>query len=177
MKRGYLNRDESNQFMVLMSAIQLIQGERSLENKKQDPMWEEWSKHDMINVEQQKNLKMATTYLKKFITSKLQDLDKETQDKINKKIQKFDFKLVDDYTLQKLFRDMNDRMKYVTLPREDFYNWTEEVMYKHCTECTKDRGECNLYKILDDNLIPEAGYNIPSCPYAYKLPEKKVELR
>lgn len=167
MKRGYLNRDESNQFMVIMAVIQLIKGERSLDNKPHPPMWKEWSDHEMMNKDQQKNLKMANTYLNKFVMSKLKDLDKSKQVEMLKKIQKFDFKLVDDYTLQKIFRDMRDKMQFAVMKREDFYKWTEEIMTVNCLNCNKDRNGCELHRVFEDNLVPENGWNLNNCEYAY----------
>jgi hypothetical protein len=173
MKRGYLNRDESNQLMVIMAAVQLINGERNLEGKAQKPMWEDWTNRGMMDKEQAKWLKTANTYLNKFIVEKLKDLDKEEQVKILKKIQKFDFKLVDDYTLQKLFRDMSDKMKFMTMQREDGYKWTEEIMSANCKNCTKDRQGCELHKIFEDNIIPESSWDLPNCEYSYFPPEVK----
>lgn len=169
MKRDYLNKDETNQFMVLMSVTQIINGERNLENKKQAPMYIDWTNRSMMTKEQAKWLKTANTYLNKFIISKLKDLSKEQQKKVLAKISKFDFKLIDDYTWQKISRDMEDKFQFATLKREDFNNWCEEIMLKHCKDCTKDRCECNLFKVFDDNLVPDGGFNLPSCPYAYSL--------
>lgn len=174
MNRGYLNRDESNQFMVIMAAIQLINGERSLDNRPHPPMWEEWSKREMMDKAQQKNLKMANTYLNKFVMSKLKDLDKSKQIEMLKKIQKFDFKLADDYTLKKLFRDMSDKMQFAVMKREDFYKWTEEIMTVNCLNCNKDRNKCELHRVFEDNLVPETGWNLNNCEYAY-IDLKKVQ--
>lgn len=167
MKREYLNRDESNQFMVIMAAIQLMNGERSLDNRPHPPMWKEWSEREMMDKDQQKNLKMANTYLRKFVISKLKDLDKSKQVELLKKIKKFDFKLADDYTLKKLSRDMNDKMQFAVMKREDFYKWTEEIMGVNCLNCHKNRDECELHRVFEDNLIPEIGWNLCNCEYAY----------
>lgn len=169
--RDYLNSSEKNQFLVLMSILQLIDGKRNngIDGPKITPMLEEWTKKNNMTKEEHKNLKTAETYMTKFITSVYNRLSPKEQQIIDKKVMKFDFKLVDDFTLKQIFRDINDRMVNAAVPREQFHDWCKEIMNVKCNGCTKNWNECELHQVLDDNFIPESSFNLENCKYAYKL--------
>ena len=93
IKRGYLNSEEENIFLMATVLNQLFEGIRKFNNTKETdketPVWEEWEKRGIITPEQRKNLKMANTYLDKFVSSIFNDnLDKQTKDKEFKKLRK-----------------------------------------------------------------------------------------
>lgn len=167
--KEYLNGTEKNQYMVLKSIAQMMDGKRHGEGAgiKLGTMLEEWKNHDNMTKDEHKNLKMAMTYLNKFLDSVNARLNQREQDIIAKKLVKFDFRLMDDFTMKKIFRDIQERMVNAVVPREQFYDWTNEIMAIKCNGCTKSCNECELHKIFDDNFIPESGYDLPSCPYAF----------
>jgi hypothetical protein len=120
--RDYLNSNEKNQFMVLQSIVQMIDGLRNsgVDGPKITNMLEEWSKRNNITKEEHKNLKTSETFLRKFLASVYERLSKKEQEQIKKKIMKFDFKLVDDYTLKQVNRNIIDRFVNAAVPREQF---------------------------------------------------------
>jgi hypothetical protein len=63
--RDYLNAIEKNQFMVLQSIAQLMDGLRNsgVDGPKIESMLEEWKKRDNMTKEEHKNLKTSETYL------------------------------------------------------------------------------------------------------------------
>jgi hypothetical protein len=168
--RDYLNATEKNQFMVLQSIIQLLEGKRH--EGKRGPqvatILEQWKNSNNLSKEEHKYLKTSETYLKKFITSIFDRLSQKEQSIIEKKVLKFDFKLVDDYTLKQVNRDIQDRFVNAVVPREQFYVWTEQIMCVNCLGCTKDGNTCELNTVFEDNFIPESGYDLPNCKFAYK---------
>jgi hypothetical protein len=168
--RDYLNATEKNQFMVLQSIIQLLEGKRH--EGKRGPqihtILEQWKNSNNLTKEEHKSLKTSETYLKKFIMSVFNRLSKKEQSILEKKILKFDFKLVDDYTLKQVNRDIQDRFVNAVMPREQFYTWTEEIMCVKCLGCTKDGNTCELNAVFEDNFIPESGFDLPNCKFAYK---------
>lgn len=171
LKRGYLNRDESNTIMCIMAVMQQLEGLRSISGRPSEiPMWEDWTKRGMMTPEAKKCLKMGHTYIKKFIDEMLQSLDKEEVQKISKKLEKFDYRLIDDYTLQKVHRDINDHFKYAVMDRENFNNIIEDMAQVTCVGCTKDYRKCALHKVYEDILLPGLGEQ-PNCPYACNLSE------
>jgi hypothetical protein len=169
--RDYLNSNERNQFMVIQSILQLIEGKRNdgTDGPKISTMLEDWTKRNNMSKEEHRNLKTAETYLRKFLLSVYGRLSQKEQSVINKKIAKFDFKLVDDYTLKQVHRDIADRFVNAAVPREQFNNWCEEIMSVKCNGCTKDWNTCELHQVFEDNFIPESGFNCKNCKYAYGL--------
>lgn len=167
--RDYLNSNETNQFMVILALTQLLEGTRKMERRSPEiiSMLEEWSRRNNVTKEEHRSLKTADTYLKKFVDSVYNRLSPKEQATISKKLAKFDFRLIDDFTLKKLYRETNDRMVNAVVPREQFNDWTEQVMIANCNGCTKDWNSCKLYEVFDDNFIPESSFNCSNCKYAY----------
>ena len=168
LKRDYLNLEEKNFYMITKAYIQMVQGERNLENIVQGDVWDEWKKRGMITPGMQRALKTANTNLKKFCAELEDNLSFTTTDKLNKQLAKFDYKLVDDYTLQKLFRDANDRIKYAVMDREKLEPILQDVAAVRCVGCKCNYEKCPLFKMLDDIETPYVGEE-PNCPYAANL--------
>jgi CRISPR/Cas system Type II protein with McrA/HNH and RuvC-like nuclease domain len=169
--RDYLNANEKNQFMVLQSIVQLIDGLRNtgIDGPKITNMLEEWTNRSNMSKDEHKNLKTAETFLRKFLASVYERLSQKEQDVIKKKIMKFDFKLVDDFTLKQVHRDIADRFVNAAVPRQQFNDWCSEIMSVKCNRCTKNWNECELHTVFDNNFIPESGFNCGNCKYAYQL--------
>lgn len=170
LKRGYLSQEEKNFYMVSKAFIQMLEGTRSLTNKKVEEVWNEWKQRGMLTGSMQKNIKMVHTYLKKFCIELEENLDVSEIRRLNKQLCRFDFKIVDDYTLQKLFRDMKDSTKYAVIEREKFEDVLEDITAVRCVGCKKDYKECPIHKMLDDISLPYV-HEQPNCPYAVDLSE------
>lgn len=172
--RDYLNANEKNQFMVIMSVLQSIEGKRNmgLNGPTIGSMREDWSSRDNMSKQEHKYLKTAETYLHKFIESVYNRLSPKDQQIIDKKIRNFDFRLIDDFTLKQVFRDVQNRMVNAVVPRQQFEDWCEQIMNVKCNGCTKDWNTCNLYEVFNDNFVPESGFNCLNCKYAYTLEDK-----
>lgn len=180
MKREYLNSEEKNFYMISKAFIQTIEGQRNLDNKITSDIWVEWSKRGMITPGMQKNLKLVHTYLKKFCYEIEENLNSHELSKLNKQLMKFDYKLIDDYTVKKLLRDVNDHIKYAVIEREKLEDVLVDIAEVRCVGCKSDYRGCAIYKLLDDISTPYLGEE-PNCPYAADLSEftpeqkKKVE--
>jgi hypothetical protein len=174
--RDYLNSTEKNQFMVLQSIVQSLDGLRNsgVDGPKMSSMLENWTKAGNMTKDEHRSLKTAETYLRKFLTSVYERLSKKEQEVIKKRLLKFHFKLVDDFTLQQLNRDMKDKLKHATMPREQFYDWCADIMEVKCNGCTKDWNTCDLYQVFENNFVPESGFDCTNCKFAYNL-DKGVE--
>lgn len=168
VKRGYLKSDEMNNFLMCYTIAQLIEGKRSQQRKEVPPMWETWEKSGIITKEQKKNLKTAHTFLNKFVNDVFaNNLDVKTKDNVVKKNMKWEFKLIDDYTVQKLYK-MVSSMSEVNMSTQEFYDLIDAKMHVCCEGCTKNRCECELHTFLQDRFVPPVNegkeYN---CEYAY----------
>lgn len=169
--RDYLNANERNQFMVLQSIVQMMDGLRNsgVDGPKIGSMLEDWKARGNLTKEEHRNLKTAETYLRKYLSSVYERLGKKEQDVIKKKISKFDFKLVDDYTVKQLNRDMRDKLINAVMPRQQFYDWCVEIMDVKCNGCTIDWQTCELHTMFEDNFVPESGFDCSNCKFAYKV--------
>jgi hypothetical protein len=167
--KDYLNKFEHNQFMVMNSVLQSILGVDNLgvDSPKIKSMREEWSKRGNLTKEEHRSLKMAETYMEKFIMSVYNRLSKKEQAQIQKKLFNYSFKLVDEYTMQKVNRDIKDKMAHAVIPRQEFYDLCVEVMEVKCNGCQKDWNTCDLHQVFDNNFVPESGFDCSNCKYAY----------
>ncbi len=170
--KDYLNAEERNQLMVFMSILQMFSGNRGITSAPGKNIVEDWTSRNNMAKDEQRSIKMAQTYLKKFCESVQDRMHPREQEQITKKLEKFDFRLIDDFTLQKVYRDMKDRLVNAVVPREQFCTWCNEIMYQNCDGCTKHFSECELHEVFEDNFVPESSWGLENCRYAYKLPEK-----
>lgn len=169
IKRNYLNRDEKNIMMSIMAVAQLIEGVRSLTGKERKPLWIDWKERNFLTKVESKYIKMAHTYMIKFFKEVMSRLDERENDTLLKQLIKFDFKIVDDFTIQKIFRGMGDKMVNAVVPRQQFENICEEIMLIKCKDCNKESKDCKLRIVFEDNFVPDGGFNLDSCRYAYNI--------
>ena len=94
-------------------------------------------------------------------------LDETTQKRLMKRLRKFDFKIIDDYQLQRIMREANEKLKDVVLSRETFEDLIEDITEVRCKNCTKGYESCEIYKALYEALLDAPGF-APNCPYAWK---------
>lgn len=177
IKRGYLKHDEMNNFLVIHVMSQLISGRKKAPTAKPTdtitPMWEEWSERGIMTKEQKKNLKTAFTYLRKFVDDVFDNnLDIKTKDNIVRKSANWAFRLMDDYTVQKLYA-MLDRQKDICITTDEFYDLLESKMHLTCNGCTKNRCECEFHTFLESKFVPPMNERLKgedeiNCEYAYK---------
>lgn len=168
VKRGYLKAEEMNNFLMCYTIAQLIEGKRSTQRKEVPPMWETWEQSGIITKEQKKNLKTAHTFLTKFVNDVFaNNLDIKTKDNVVKKNMKWEFKLIDDYTVQKLYK-MLSNMSEVKMTTHEFYDLVDSKMFVDCKGCTKNRCECELHSFFEERFVPPVDEGKEcNCEYAY----------
>jgi hypothetical protein len=170
--QDYLSSEMRNQLMVLGSVIKMTELVPANQGKSAPQfidMVESWDKRGVITLEEKKNLRTAITLMKKFWNSVYDRMGKKEQDQLSKKLMKYDFRLIDDFTLEKVYRDIKDNFKYVVMDRDtEFTPWCEEIMEVKCKGCTCDWKECRLHDVFDTHQIPESTWKLPNCRYAYK---------
>lgn len=187
LKREYLTNEEKNFYLISKAYVQSIEGQRNLDNKISDEVWIEWKKRGMMTPVMQKYLKLVHTYLKKFCYELEENLNSHERIKLNKQFMKFDYKVIDDYSVKKIMRDLNDHIQYAIIEREKFEDVLEDIAEVRCVGCEKDYRKCPIYSLLDDISTPYCGEQ-PNCPYAADLSqftqeqlkyveEKKEKLR
>lgn len=173
--KDYLNAEEKNQFMVLCSVLQIFKGVRNMGIKNPaeiKTMLEDWNSRGNLTKDEHRSLKMAGTYINKFCESVYERLGDKEKFEIERRLGKFDFRLVDDYTLKKVYKQIQTEFE----KQEEYRTFAEEIMDIRCKGCTKDYKQCELYKLFDNNFIEESGFDMCNCKYAYKeLSDKKKQ--
>ena len=162
LKRQYLNEKEKNFYMISKAFLQTVNGERNIDNTTSNEVWVEWGKRGMITPSMQKNLKMVKTYLNKFCDELGINLDEREQDKLKKHLDKFDFRLIDDYTLKKIFKDIKDRARYITLEKSKILPIIEDLADIKCVGCKKcTKTGCPAISV--DKEIKKASIDMNQC--------------
>lgn len=174
IKRGYLNREETNIMMMLGTTHQLLLGYRSLYgNADGVHVADKLLSNQMITKEQAKDLRMAVTYQKKFLESFMEhNLDRKSKETMAKRLLKWELRVVDDYQVQKL-DSLLKKKDDVNLSMDEFLSLVDGKLYAECKGCTKNRQECKLRDFFDANFIPPISdlnvgkENQCNCEYAY----------
>lgn len=175
LRRDYLTAEEKNFYMISKAFIQYCDGLRSLEPSNGcNKVWEDWKARGMLTGEMQGNLKRVYTYLRKFCYELEVNLSKTEQEILKKRIDKFDYKLIDDYTVKKLLRDVSNNMKYAVIERDKFEPIIQDIAAVRCVGCTCNYEKCPLFKMLDDINVPYVKEE-PNCPYACNLSDYTEE--
>jgi hypothetical protein len=155
--------------MVMNSVLQSVLGivNTGTDGPKLKTMREDWAKRGNLTKEEHRSLKMVETYMEKFVMSVFNRLSTKEQEQFKKKLFKYSFQLVDDYSFQKMSRDAQDKIQNAVMPRQQFYDWCEKIMKVECNGCAKDWNTCDLHQVFDNNFVPETGYDCANCKYAY----------
>lgn len=173
VKRGYLKHDELNNFLICHVMTQLLSGERKAPTSQHQvgvtPMWDEWIEKGILTKEQRKNMKTGFTFLRKFLDDVFENnLDIKTKDVIAKKSANWSFRLMDDYTVQNIYKMLNNQQE-VHMSTEHFYDLIEAKMHMSCKGCTKNRCECDFHTFLESRFVPPMNdkAECTNCEYAY----------
>ncbi|WIF95146.1 DUF5651 domain-containing protein [Caminicella sporogenes] len=163
--KDYLNAEELNDFLLIATVLQTVSKIRK-----------GWSSRNNLTKEEHKNLKYAETYLEKFLTQLVSRLSAKEQRKIENRAKEFELKIIDKYTLQRMKGQWEEELKVAHLKREEFEDWCEQIMEIHCKHCKKHHDSCNLYDVFVNNFVPESGWNLENCRYAYRKPKVRKKV-
>ena len=167
--KDYLSAEERNQIMVIGSILGSFDNCKNVgvDAPKIVDIAQQWDNRGNITTEERRSLRTAHTYLQKFFKSVVERMCDKEQKVLYKKLSNYDFRLLDDFTFNRVCNDMSDKIKFVAIDREDFGKWCEEIMHVNCKGCDKNHSECQLHKIFDENFIPENDWGLDNCRYAY----------
>ena len=114
-------------------------------------------------------MKTAFTFMRKFLDDVFSNnLDIKTKNTVSKKSVNWSFRLMDDYTVQKIYKMLNNQQE-VYMSTDEFYDLIEAKMEMSCKGCTKDRCECDFQTFLEDRFVPPMNEKAEceNCEYAY----------
>lgn len=161
--KKYLNVQETNDFLVLAMA-----GESA------NDILKGWSEKN-LTPEEKKALKMGTTWLQKFQKSVINRVDNPTKEKLLKRSDSFQIRILDDYSTKQIIGEFANAMKIINMTREQLDDLAEQAIEFNCRGCKKCYTTCKLHEVFYDNFIEESGYDLESCRYAY--PEGETRLK
>ena len=150
--KNYLNRTEKNMM------IHLIVFWDYLENTVKGTF-----KTDLFNNEQQWQIKLSTTWLKKTVFGVLDRLDTETL--------KLIVKTADTNSLELLPRkDVTDKVNKILNDKHAIETLSEAALYKCIYACCGSNKDCELLPLLKSYSIPAFDAETPNtCPYKVPL--------
>lgn len=157
-KKDYFTSQESLEIMMLLSLKHNLDG-----------VVDGWGARNVISPDESKNLKMARTYLSKFLESLFARTSKEEIKRLNRKMEVNTVRLYDKYQLDALNKKVDAAYEKTVLDSDQYCLFCENIMDVNCKSCTKCSSECELYDLFVDTLAPEPGDNKPNCKYAYDL--------
>ena len=170
LKRNYYNATEFNNIMVMIAVEQMLEGIRGLGGTTGIPMADAFYERGIITKEQRKNLKMVHTYLRKFTQEAYSNGDMKTKDKIDKKKYNFDFRLIDDFTVKKLYA-LTSSMDSFRLDEREFKTLVSSIVENKCKNCTSDRNCCPVHSVFVKYMVPpqikRADVDLPNCEFAF----------
>lgn len=155
--KDYLNKQEANDFLLI-----------GYINDTLEKIKKEWSERNFLTKEEATAIKYTQTYLSKFYKSVFDRMNPGFTEEMLKKLKKFEFRFLDDYTMQQIMRDASNRMQNAVVPRPQFDDFCEQIINHNCENCTKHFSQCDLYKLFHDNFVEESSWGLENCPYAYR---------
>ena len=175
IKRQYLNEEERNIYMSLATIVNMVDGIELQRDKyvQLENIIDNWDKKDFITKEEKKNLKLANTYLKKFMDSVYERLDRRTQETLEKKLVSFGFRLLDQETIRIMNR-YNKLKENVVVDRKTFDLVAEDIANMYCCGCNCNYQDCKIYDMYTQMLYVGVGEK-PNCPFACDLNDFKED--
>lgn len=157
--KDYFTSKEQLEIMMALSLKQLT-----------TDMYDNWSKRKCLTSEEKKYLKSSLSFLDKFLKLLFARTNKEELEKLDKKMKKNTVRMYDNYELERLNKKINNSYATTRLTEDEFCLLAENLMDVKCKGCNKNRSECDIYKFLDENNVPEFSENTAeNCKYSYEL--------
>ena len=157
--KDYFTSKEQLEIMMALSLKKLI-----------TDMHDNWSKRKCLTSEEQKYLKTSLTFLEKFLELLFARTSKEELEKLNKKMKKNTVRMYDNYELERLNKKINNSYATTHLTEDEFCLLAENLMDVRCKDCKRNRHDCDIYKFLEENNVPEFSDNTAeNCKYSYTL--------
>ena len=167
--KDYLNNKQMND---LLFTFHLLEQNTKTVN--------EWQKHNNLTTTEAGHLRKAITWTEKFVEAVLSRMGPKEVNKVHKrtiKAMEEPVRIIDKWMEQRIFGTFDTEFEIVKIERPQFEKLCMACIGHYCEDCKNSYNDCDIYDILDDNLMARAELK-PNCPYAYdseKTIEKKKE--
>lgn len=155
--KDYLTSQECLEIMMIVSLQQTI-----------CRMIDSWVERGATTTLEGKSLKMARTYISKFLESIFTRLSKEEIKKLNRKMEINTVRLYDKYELDSLNKKIESTYEKTVLDSDQYCLLCENIMDVNCKDCNKDYKSCDIYTLFDSTLAPEPSECKQNCKYSYE---------
>ena len=166
--KNYLNNKQMND--ILFTFHLLEQNTKTVN---------EWQKHNNLTTTEAGHLRKAITWTEKFVEAVLSRMGPKEVDKVHKrtiKAMEEPVRIIDKWMEQRIFGTFDTEYEIVKIERPQFEKLCMACIGHYCKDCKNSYNDCDIYDILDDNLMARAELK-PNCPYAYISDEKRLEMQ
>lgn len=166
--KTYLNADEMNDLLFMFHLLEI--NYETVEN---------WVKRKNMTAEEAKWLRTSITYTKKAMQSILERQDQKERAKFAKRTVKANqqpIRIIDAWMHNRILGTYETEFDIVKIERPSFEKLSLACIQAHCMDCEEHFSMCDIYEVLDDNLMKRAECK-SNCPFAYHSKKKLEELR
>lgn len=155
--KDYLNKTERDNFIMFGYITDFIYD-----------FLTDWKQRGNLTKEEETNLKYTKTYSEKFYKGVLDRLNEKEVSQIMRNLKGYTCILVDNYAKDRMKKEAAEIDSKVIVGRNEFEDFCSEIMAVRCKGCTQHFSKCkDLYDMFHNNSVPESGYDLPNCKYAY----------
>lgn len=139
----------------------------------------QWIDRDNLTSDEAKWIRTAITYNKKALTSILSRLETKESAKFLKRTvraQNEAIRIVDKWMHDRVFGTFETEFEIVKIERPSFEKLCMACIQAHCEDCNENFNNCDIYTILDDNMMSRAEIK-KNCPFAYHSAKTIEEMK
>lgn len=158
MLKDYLSAKDMNDLLFISHLLET--NFNTLEN---------WKQHENITKEEAKYLKTAITYTEKFLSQVFKRMPEKENEKFIKRCVKAEnepVRILDKWMHDRILGKFETEHEVVKIERPQLEKLALACIQSHCEDCTESYNSCDIYDIMEDNLIPRCEH-LKNCPYAY----------
>lgn len=166
--KKYLNSKEMNDLLFIYHLAAINQ-----------EIIEQWISRGNMTSDEAKWIRTAITYNKKALTSVLARLEIKESAKFMKrtiKAQNEAIRIVDKWMHDRVFGTYETEFEIVKIERPSFEKLCMACIQSHCEDCNESFSNCDIYTILDDNMMNRAEIK-HNCPYSYHSEKTIAEIK
>ena len=166
--KKYLNSKEMNDLLFIYHLAEIDK-----------EVIEQWIERGNMTSDEAKWIRTALTYNKKALTSILARLETKESTKFMKRTIRADnepIRIVDKWMHDRILGIYETEAKIVKIERSEFEKLCMACIQAHCEDCNESFANCDIYDILDDNMMNRAEIK-HNCPFAYHSEKTIAEIK
>lgn len=166
--KKYLNSKEMNDLLFIYHLAAIDQ-----------EIINQWIDRGNMTSDEAKWIRTAITYNKKALSSILARLEPKESSKFMKRTvraQNEAIRIVDKWMHDRVFGTYETEFEVVKIERPSFEKLCMACIQSHCEDCNESFANCDIYEILDDNMMNRAEIK-HNCPFSYHSEKTIAEIK